>query len=423
MSLAEQEVAFGDPIVGLNAGLSAAEYSPELSARSAKLVFRTCEAPGQKCLPVPVLFVTDRALDETTGLLDFANAKDPANIVRLGIAYVYIPISAHGSEAILTDIYERFGPGGGNWVFDNIPEEAERLSLTEWDKYPTELALSDVDQAAFFAWAKTQGEQQQVPTQRALVFIHGFNTNFFDAIRRAAVTAERSGFPGVPIVLSWSSAADTFAFPADVAAADLACADFRDPMMQISKAFGPQNVSLVMHSAGNVLGYSMLGNCSDLGLWTVDGATDQTMIDTAVFAAPALPESRFRTEFPIINARIGHAALYVSASDLPLQAGQVFYNGSVPSWWNERMAGLGGDGRVILDRLQTIDASAVESGGVAYGTFLGHSYIFDRTEVADDLQALLSGRYDPAQRGCLQPLTSDAGPYSVVVERCGLPPN
>jgi esterase/lipase superfamily enzyme/TPR repeat protein len=411
MSLAEVESRsnFDAPLVAYNAAMTASADNPHLEQRSIAIALETCIKIT--CSPVPVLFVTDREIIENGPDIDFANAPSPDGKLRFGIAHVAIPIPAVESERILQEIFDTYGAGGGNWVAENDPARAELLAQTEWQKYPVRLMLSEDDVTGFIARAHDQVADQ---TDRAMVFVHGFNTTFYDAIRRAAVTAERSRFPGVPIVLSWSSAANAFAFPSDILAADLACASFRPVMMAISNTFGASNVSLIMHSAGNALGLSMFGACAegaDLGVGPEDD-----LIGLGVFAAPAVPAGRFTQQFPAVGAHIWHSTLYVSQYDIPLRTGQVLYNGRFLNVFNERMAGTGGNGSIVMPNLHTIDASAVEEEGVAYGSSLGHSYVFDRTQVADDLSQLLWGETARDRRRCLA--DTSAGAWSVVQRKC-----
>lgn len=67
--------------------------------------------------------------------------------------------------------------------------------------------------------------------------------------------------------------------------------------------------------------------------------------------------------------------LYASSKDLALQASQLVHG-------NPR-AGDSGDGLVVVDGIETIDASTVTTG------FLGHSYFAEVTSVMSDIYYLI----------------------------------
>ncbi|WP_163284658.1 alpha/beta hydrolase, partial [Enterobacter hormaechei] len=50
---------------------------------------------------------------------------------------------------------------------------------------------------------------------RVIVFVHGYNTSFDDAVYRLAQIVNDSNYPGTPVLFSWASGASTTSYVYD----------------------------------------------------------------------------------------------------------------------------------------------------------------------------------------------------------------
>ncbi len=85
-----------------------------------------------------------------------------------------------------------------------------------------------------------------------LVFVHGYNTTFTDAVLRLGQFVEDSGFDGVPVLFSWASAGKLTDYVYDLNSALAA----RSALIEGSDTLIRTNaraVNLVAHSMGNFL--------------------------------------------------------------------------------------------------------------------------------------------------------------------------
>jgi esterase/lipase superfamily enzyme len=72
------------------------------------------------------------------------------------------------------------------------------------------------------------------PGQRSLlVFVHGYNTSTSDAVLRLGQFVEDSGFPGVPVLFTWASAAQVPRYVYDLNSALVA----RVKMKEVARSF------------------------------------------------------------------------------------------------------------------------------------------------------------------------------------------
>ncbi len=84
----------------------------------------------------------------------------------------------------------------------------------------------------------------------ALVFIHGFNTQFDDAVYRITQITQDSGYKGAPVLFTWASAGKTIDYVYDTNSATAARDALEDTLRLIAKS-GAKRIDIVAHSMGN----------------------------------------------------------------------------------------------------------------------------------------------------------------------------
>ncbi len=95
--------------------------------------------------------------------------------------------------------------------------------------------------------ARLRAEERSI-----LVFIHGYNTTYTDAVLRFGQFVEDSGFDGVPVLFSWASAGKLPDYVYDINSALAA----RSALIAASDAMiktDARSINLVAHSMGNLL--------------------------------------------------------------------------------------------------------------------------------------------------------------------------
>ena len=88
--------------------------------------------------------------------------------------------------------------------------------------------------------------------RQILLYIHGFNTRFDDAVSRAAQLSYEVKLPNVPVVFSWASRGNVFDYAYDNNSAMVARAELGRFLMLLEKS-DAEKVNVVAHSLGNML--------------------------------------------------------------------------------------------------------------------------------------------------------------------------
>jgi esterase/lipase superfamily enzyme len=202
--------------------------------------------------------------------------------------------------------------------------------------------------------------------RRLLLFVHGYNTSFSDAINAAARLATEVQFPVIPVAYSWPSAGSYSGYWHDedtVRASALRFELFLGDLLSNS----PIPVTIVCHSMG------AREVTAALRALSIRHANLRAL-QSVVFAASDIYVTEFNEVWPdlvgIPNVRF---AFYVSNHDLALRLSHIVHQ--VPRLGDaspQIYAPIGG---------QTIDASAVDSIFQA----AGHSYILYSPKIGADL--------------------------------------
>lgn len=212
-----------------------------------------------------------------------------------------------------------------------------------------------------------------------LVFVHGYNVSFEDAAVRAAQVAADLNFDGSVVLFSWPSAASVTGYVRDQQSARNAGFQLLRLLRNHAVAAQPDRVHLLGHSMGS----EVIGKALTL---TTPGDS-LPRFSQVVFAAPDVDARVFRREIlPRLTPLAGHVTLYASSDDDALRASRVV-NGA-------GRLGLGGDSLVVIDGMDTIDATRVTAD------VLGHT-LFGNQSFLADLAVLLAEGKSPAERRLL----------------------
>ena len=213
-----------------------------------------------------------------------------------------------------------------------------------------------------------------------LVFVHGYNSSFADAARRAGQLAFDLKFSGAAVLFSWPSRDSTVEYTVDEQSAEWAVPDMRTVLASLSTAAPGAPIYVIAHSMGNRVftrGFKAL-------LEKDPGAS--VPFKQVVLAAPDIDADVFRREIaPAILGMGPRVTLYASSNDKALAASRGVHGGY-------RRLGESGKDLVVLKGLDTVDASSVDT------EFLGHSYYGDSSTVMSDLMYLIRKSLPPEQR-------------------------
>ena len=208
-----------------------------------------------------------------------------------------------------------------------------------------------------------------------LVFIHGFNVKFQEAVLRSAQIAYDLKFQGPVVLFSWPAGAEEGMFNSAMVnrtyADNLSNAIKTVPLAQAffkQLAGLNQTVHVMVHSMGHQVTLRALSQLSSV--------QDKPFIGELLLNAPDVPVKDFQRMAPQIKKLAGRMTVYCSYNDNAIAASETYNK-------NRRMGGCERTPGVDMINVGEIDAPALGIGG------LGPGYYASRPIITDIFQVLL----------------------------------
>lgn len=328
------------------------------------------EPAAEGAIVVPVFYGTDRAPSNNLDGRYGGDRGEPG----YGIAEVSVP-----TDSTVRAVGELSGPKW--WRLEFRPDKTKHVVLRDVrplarDAFVTALrdGLASADQAD------------------ALLFVHGYNVGFADAARRAAQLAVDLQFPGRTLLYSWCSAGNPHKYTVDEATIEWSTPHFEAFLRMALTEIGAGSVHVIAHSMGNRALVRALERFSGLP----SGAAHLRQI---VFAAPDVDADTFRQIAAAFHGRAERFTLYASSTDIALKASKLVHG--------YPRAGDTSDGPIIVDGVDTIDATMVDTSLIG----LRHSYFGAKRSILNDMFALVQHGLEPAGRFDLKAANSARGAY------------
>ena len=318
---------------------------------------------------VRVFFATDRSRVGSEPSRFFGTT--PGSEVTFGYSDVSVPRDHR--------LGELEGPSIFRLEFRNDPE-----------KHVVLLRVAPSSPAAFAAAVRTRVAASA--RKEALLFVHGFNVSFEDAVRRAAQISYDLAFDGPTVAFSWPSQEGALVtdYRRDERNAELSADNLRRVMLDLLGGSESITLHVIAHSMGN--------RVLSAALQQMATTVPMRKVKRVAMIAPDIDAEVFRRAAGRLAAVAERVTLYASSADAALRASESF--AGYPR------AGQGGANIVIVPGIDTIDASAVDTSL----TGLYHSYYADNATVLSDLFAYFRGR-DPDARFGLTPIQETRGLY------------
>lgn len=251
----------------------------------------------------------------------------------------------------------------------------------DWDpnRHLMVAAVSERSPARFFAQLR---HRTRASTRReALVFIHGYSVSFEAALRRAGQLAYDLAFDGPTIAYSWASRSDVRLYTYDEATIEDTIPRLTLFLKQVAQRAEVQRLHVIGHSMGNRALVRALQQLSA-------SPEDPLSVNHVILTAPDIDAGVFKGIAAQMCAAAQQVTMYASSNDLAIQLSKKFHG--------YRRAGEGGSQVTIVDRISTIDASAIETD------LLGHSYFAEHRSVVSDIYYLLQDRPPQSRFGLIR---------------------
>lgn len=318
------------------------------------------EATG--VVTIPVFFGTDRARGDDTPAGHFGGARGTPSF---GIAEVSVPTRGR-------DLGELTSPSWWRLEFSPNPEKHVILK-----------SVGALGRDAFVTTLKDSLAAADL--HDVLIFVHGYNVSFEDAARRAGQLAVDLKFAGRTLLYSWASAADTRKYTVDESTIDWSRDHFEAFLQLALGEVGAGKVHVIAHSMGN---RAVINTLERVTSWHLPAGAAK--LGQVIFAAPDIDRDRFVQLAARFKGCASRVTLYASSRDVALLASK-FVHGYP-------RAGEAGDALTVVDGVDTIDASLVDTSLVG----LRHSYFGEKRSILNDIFNVVVQQLGPDQRFDLQ---------------------
>ncbi|WP_245454160.1 alpha/beta hydrolase [Aquabacter cavernae] len=154
------------------------------------------------------------------------------------------------------------------------------------------------------------------PGRRALVFIHGYNNRFEDAVFRFAQIVHDSGTDVVPVLFTWPSRGSLLAYGYDRESASYSRDALEKLLTFMAKDPNVGEISILAHSMGNWVTLEALRQMA------IRNGRIPPKIRTVMLAAPDVDVDIFGTQLADMGADRPNFTVFVSQDDKALQVSQ-----------------------------------------------------------------------------------------------------
>lgn len=231
-----------------------------------------------------------------------------------------------------------------------------------------ERVIRQEDKELFFSGLRSTIDESS--DRQALVFVHGYNVSFENAVKRTAQIAHDLRFDGAPICYSWPSHGALANYTKDMANADATVVTLQGFLQDLVQETDKTTIHLVAHSMGNRALLQALDRIA------IGNPESSNVFGQLVMAAPDVSAVDFRHRFaPAAKQMADSVTLYASSRDKALLASTEIHG-------HDR-AGLAGPNLIVMDGMDTIDVSEIDT------SLIGHSYYGNHPELIRDLKALM----------------------------------
>ena len=364
-ALAIKEKVFGTDHPDLASALSQLADLYRLQGRcdKAEPVFLRARALGAATIQeVPVLFGTDRKRDSRQPSVAFGGEREGK--LSFGLAVVTVP-----KERTAVPVVQQAAAA----------QSATAAGITEARRLAMHCIEVVGDKQIVEAAVRRLGDAKTYPSQ-ALVFVHGYNVSFENAIRRTAQIAYDIKFDGGTFLFSWPSRGRLMDYFSDRETVDIAAEHLREFLEKIVGESKVTKIYFVAHSMGNMVLLRALEKIAS------EGSSLRAVIGEVIHAAPDVDPDLFVQIVRKIRAKGASFTLYASRSDRALW---------VSGWMRDRpRAGFIKDKPLITAGVDTIDIT--DAGTDLFA--LNHDVYSASPTIVGDMRRIIEGGERPPDK-------------------------
>ncbi|WP_299732136.1 alpha/beta hydrolase [uncultured Tateyamaria sp.] len=363
----------------------------------------------------PIFYVTDRAAVSTAPSVTYGAGRSNAMVfgastVSFGQGEDWVQLTtASGATKRASKLPLSIVQTREILRFDATPTPF-RVANGRPVPVPAALASYNRKRAAFQAEVRKQ--MRLADRQEVVIFVHGFNNSFEDAVFSLADIWHFSGRSGVPIAYSWpAGAGGLFGYFTDRESGEFTVFHLKEFLRQLAEIPELRKIHIVAHSRGTDVTTTALREM--IIAVRNQGRNPKKVLKIAnlILAAPDLDFSVVRQRLIAegFGASIGQITVYMNRGDTALGLAQRLMSGERFGRLSAGDVGL--EERAIFDEVKTVNFVNVE--GVSGLT--GHAYYRTNRNVLSDIAVLI--RESPPPGSAARPLVRIQGNFWTMPER------
>jgi len=221
--------------------------------------------------------------------------------------------------------------------------------------------------------------ERMVPKKQVLVFVHGFNNRFDDAVFRFAQIVHDSDAEVVPILFTWPSKGSVLAYGYDHESASYSRDALEDGLRFLARSPGTGEITVLAHSMGNWVTLEALRQMA-----IRDGKVAEK-IRNVILAAPDVDVDIAREQIAAMGARRPYFTLITSRDDRALALSRKI-------WGEPRLGSVDPAQEPYRTALESERINIINLTGVASPDQLHHATFAENPQVVKLLGRIESGQ-------------------------------
>ena len=228
-------------------------------------------------------------------------------------------------------------------------------------------------------------------SQQLVLFVHGYNNNYSNAVRRAAAIKADIAPDATVVSYTWPSEGEILSYGHDAQSAGISNQNFGFFIDLLIKHVSTDKINIISHSMGSRL---VLSYVEDLAIRSI--FPDKVKFQNLIFAASDVSQNLFEQKqlhprvknYPI-SAYADQITVYSSQNDRALGLSKILHSGDQPLGLLAKPATM-----FLAPGITAIDASAIaiDPAPWPFSFATRHSYVFDKAAGVHDISLLLAGQ-------------------------------
>lgn len=263
------------------------------------------------------------------------------------------------------------------------PDERRKIGEVQW---PKRVPPNPEKEFAVLKDEKVTSERQALnwfrknrnAKRQVIIFVHGFNNTYADAVFRFAQITHDAGTDAAPILFTWPSRASVLGYLYDKESTNYSRRALEDLIIQASRSPDVGDITILAHSMGTWLTAEALRGIA------MREKSIPTKVRNVVLASPDIDVDVFRRQLIEMGPKRPQFTIFASTRDRALE---------VSRWISGGVNRVGGvDTTSYSGVLKQLGITVIDTSTVRSNDALGHNAFADSPEIIELLGKRLAGQ-------------------------------